>query len=70
MSAKANHIVEDLGLNSSDGNAALRSATRMEREAFRRFSDALRLFNDFVLYYKLPKKLPGEWFIDASLYSG
>jgi hypothetical protein len=59
-SVKANRIVEDLGLNHPDGNAARRNTTRSERQAFQRYADALRAFNDFVLYYKLPKKLPEE----------
>jgi hypothetical protein len=57
-SAKLGEVAEDLGLNHPDGNAALRNLTKMERVALQRYSDALKLFNDFVLYYKLPKKLP------------
>ena len=53
-------IARDLGLNQPDGNLALRNAVRREREALTRYAEILKVFNDFVLRYRLPRDLPGK----------
>jgi hypothetical protein len=58
-SAEANRIIEDLGLNHPDGHAVLRNTMRSESQALRRYAEAMKAFNNFVLHRRLPKKLPG-----------
>jgi len=56
---RLHQLAHDLGPGHSDGYFALRHAIRIERTSFKRYAEALRSFNEFILRYKPPRDLTG-----------
>ncbi len=47
-------LVKDLGLQHPDGNHSMKTAIQVQKDSLHRYSQAVRVFNDFVLYKKIP----------------
>jgi hypothetical protein len=57
-SANLEKIRQDIGEDSPYGKAAVLNALRQQNYCLDRYLETLRVFNDFMLYHRIPQDLP------------
>ena len=47
-------LVKELGMPHPESDGSIKSAMELQKKSLRRYSQAVRVFNDFILYKKMP----------------